>query len=272
MRSRPGLSTWPLRVRCERYSAGGHEARSPRRVRVDRLVSLPGRRAEEKRLSERQGDFLAKAGVGLRRIRAFRVPVDGNLEFSPETGEIVGVIQTSDLDFTDGKAPLLHERPQLRFPLAGLRLVREIESLLGPVIPADGEGGAEPELVEPEVVKEPLVVPEERRGVSRLLRRQVDVLDVDDPQPVAREVIEHPERRVPERRETERELADALLSVKDLRVVDDPVPAEEEEVLPVLELVDSGGERVEQGARRDRVLEEAGPAPAAASPGRAPSG
>src|SRR5450830_228402 len=126
---------------------GGHEARSPRGVRVNRLVPLPGRRPEEKRLPERQGDFLAKAVVGLRRIEAFGVAVDGNLEVSPETGKIVGVVQTSDLDLADGKAPFLHESPQLRLPPADLRLVREIESLLGPVVPANREGGAQPELV-----------------------------------------------------------------------------------------------------------------------------
>jgi hypothetical protein len=71
------------------------------------------------------------------------------------------------------------------------------------------------------------------------------VLDVDDPEPGARKVSEDAERQVSERREAEGELADALLPLKDLRVINDPALPEEEAILPVFELVDPGGEYVE---------------------------
>ena len=234
----------------------GHEARPPGCVRVDRLVSLPRCRGEKEGLAQRQLDLLGEPLIGRQRVVSVGIPVDGDPQVLPEPGEIERVVQTPDLDLAHGKALLPDESPQGLLSLFDLGPVGEIESFLSPVVPTDGKRRVQPELAEAEVPEEPLVVAEQRRGVAGALRVHADVVDVDDPDAAAPEKGREPERRIRERREAERHLADALLALEDLRVVEDAVPAEEEETLPVRELAVAGTEGPEEGGGRDPVLEE----------------
>ena len=104
---------------------------------------IPPTMSREEMLFEREGDLLTKAVIGLQRVETFGVPVDRNPYFSLETSESVGMVQTPDLDFTDGKAPFLDERALLLFPPCDLRLVREIEPSRAQYLPSDREASAE---------------------------------------------------------------------------------------------------------------------------------
>ena len=96
------------------------EPRPPGGIRIDDLVPVPRLRAEQDRLAEREKAFLDEIAAARRRVIPFRVPVDRNLQVSPEEGQVVGVVQPDDLRLLHRKGPLPDESPELRLhPVEG---------------------------------------------------------------------------------------------------------------------------------------------------------
>jgi hypothetical protein len=91
--------------------------------------------------------------------------------------------------------------------------------------------------VEPDVVKKLFVIAEQGRRVPRTLFREADVIDVDDPQPLAPEIGHQTEVPVHRGVEEEGHFPDGFAPVEDLGVVDDPVLPDQKHILAVLEFL-----------------------------------